>query len=407
MYDVIVVGGGASGMTAAIFAAKRQLSVLIIDHKERLGKKILATGNGKCNYTNLYQEQDCYRGQHPEFAMEVLRQFDQNQTIAFFRSLGIEPKIKQGYVYPYSLQAQAVTQVLMMELKRLRVKISLSNHISSVEKKDSIFLVSTKNYTYEGKSVVLATGGCASQVHGSDGSGYKLAKMFGHRVIEPFPALVQLKTKQAAQKDMSGVRLEASAQLYCNQKLLAKQNGEFLFTDYGISGIPILQMSRFASDKLKQFEQVELVLDYFPDMTTEELMQMLQTRANYNKTKTLEEFFTGILPAKAIPNLIQRLNESSKTTLDQIDDRMFAQMVSELKNDVMTITGTTGFEQAQVSAGGVDTSQVNPKTMESLIVNDLYMTGELLDIDGTCGGYNLQFAWSSGATAGNAIRKRG
>ena len=404
-YDVIVVGGGASGMTAAIFAARRGLKTAIVEHKERLGKKILATGNGKCNYTNLYQSKECYRGTNPEFAMAVLRQFDQDQTIAFFRSLGVEPKVKNGYVYPNSEQASAITEVLSMELARLKVKTALSNHIVSIRKADSLFYVGTETYEYEAHSVILATGGCAATIHGSDGSGYDFAKAFGHMIIKPFPALVALKAGNADLKSIAGVRMDAKGSMESEGTVIALESGEFLFTEYGISGIPIFQMSRYAIACINEGKQVTLCLDFFSDTTTEELHEQMKERVKNCENKSMEEFFIGLLNQKLGLQILKAAKCNIKKKVSELTDNELKSLVFLLKKYTLKITGSNGLDQAQVSAGGVNTKEVDNLTMESKLIPGLYLVGELLDVDGTCGGYNLQWAWSSGAIAGKSVKK--
>lgn len=438
-YDVIIIGGGASGLTAAVTAAARGLKTAIIEHKDRLGKKILATGNGKCNYTNLYQSPECYRGTHPEFAMELMRQFDHNQTIAFFKSLGIYPKVRNGYVYPNSEQAAAVADVLSMEAKRLGVDVFLSEHVTKVEKRNDGFLIlatvepdpkeaKAKKATgkgqqgfskaamvpktaqtiekpiekrYEAKNVILAAGGCAAPKQGSDGSGFELAKSLGHTIVSPFPALVQLRASEKFLKTLSGVRLEAKGTIFANEQTISEESGEFLFTDYGISGIPIMQMSRYAVEAVNQNRKTRIILDFFPDLSVNEMNELLLQRLKNGSQKTMEEMFIGLLNNKLSYVLLMEAGIDPLLSAKKVKEQEIKKLVSLLKQFTLTITGSNGFDMAQVSAGGVLTSEIDVTTLESKKVKGLYLTGEVVDIDGTCGGYNLQWAWSSGSVAGN------
>ncbi len=402
-YDVIIIGGGASGMMAAIHAAKRRKKVAIIEQKERLGKKILATGNGKCNYTNLYQEIECYRGSDPKIAMDIVRQFDQQETIAFFQSIGVYPKVRNGYVYPYSEQAASVADVLAMECKNLGVNVFLSEKVIKVIKQKDIFVLSSETNQYQSTNLILATGGCAAPKQGSDGSGFALAKQFGHKIVKPFPALVQLKTEEKYGKIVSGVRCEAKGRLVYKTQELACEQGEYLFTDYGISGIPILQMSRFAVEFLEKKEKVTLYLDFFPNLSNQELSAMLKERNEHNIQRTVEESFLGLMNHKLAYLMIREAKLAPEQTCKYIKEREIKVLSQLLKNFPMTINGSNGFDQAQVSAGGVNLSEINPQTLESKLITGLYFTGELLDVDGTCGGYNLQWAWSSGVLAGKSV----
>lgn len=405
-YDCIVIGGGASGMVAAIFAARRGQRIAIIEHRERLGKKILATGNGKCNYTNQVQTPDCYRGTHPEFAMAVLRQFDVEQTIAFFQSLGIYPKVRNGYVYPNSEQAVAVADVLAMELNNLKVEVFLKEHILNIEKEEQGFLLKTEEKKeYRCNKVIVATGGLAAPKQGSDGSGLKIMRRLGHTIVEPFPALVQLKAEGKFFKQVSGVRIEAKGELFSNQKKVTQEFGEYLFTDYGISGIPVFQMSRYAVSSVLQGKKTQLLLDFFPHMTENEFQILWNDRMKSGGYKTIGELFTGLLNNKLSNVLLAEAKINPENIANRLSNQEYAKLLKLLKSFPITITGSNGFENAQVSAGGISTLEVSPETMESKIIKGLYLTGEILDIDGTCGGYNLQWAWTTGAVAGQNIGK--
>lgn len=402
--DVLVVGGGASGLVAAIFAARAGARTTIIEHKDKIGKKILATGNGKCNYTNLVQTPECYRGTNPAFATFVLNEFNETDAIAFFRELGIMPKYKNGYVYPYSEQATSIVNVLAMELKRLNVNIVYNEHVSSMKKqKDGSFFVQTNENTYQAKKVILATGGCASKAHGSDGSGYALAESLGHHIIKPLPALTQLLASNKFFKTISGVRLEAKARLFSNQKEIAMEEGEVLFTNYGISGIPIFQLSRFAAKSIDENKNTSLTLDFYPEMSEFELQSHMIERFENGQHKTTEEVLTGLINQKLAYVLLQEAKLKPEVPSERVNKDGILRITKLLKQFTLTITGCNTFENAQVSAGGVDTSEIDAKTLESKLVKNLYITGELLDIDGTCGGYNLQWAWSTGVIAGRNV----
>ncbi len=400
MSNVIVVGGGASGLMAAIFAARQKNQVTVLEHKDKIGKKILVTGNGKCNYTNLNQLSECYRGSDSTFAMKVLSEFDVNQTIEFFKELGIYPKEKNGYVYPNSQQASSVVEVLKLELEFLKVKVCCGIHVERIDKeKDRFFLITGKD-GYTADQVILAAGGCASPKLGSDGSGYNLAEAFGHRIIEPLPALVQLKSNFLYFKTLAGVRAEAAILLYINDKLTAREQGELLLASYGVSGIPALQVSRYASRALNENKKVYLIIDYLPSMNEEEVFCLLRTRIKRNPTRTMEEILIGLLNRKLAYIGLKEAGMEPSFLCNTIPDTKLWDLVRQFKEWKVVITATNSFEQAQVSAGGVDTKEIDPNTMESKIIKGVYLTGELIDVDGTCGGYNLQWAWSTGAVAG-------
>jgi predicted Rossmann fold flavoprotein len=445
-YDVIIVGAGASGLMAAIMAARQGSSVLVIERKDKAGKKILATGNGKCNYTNMFQTPQCYRSNDSAFAMKVLSCFDVTKTLEFFGELGIYPKERDGYLYPNSEQAASVLQVLMMECRRLQVNFqyneivtdiikplytvvteqtiyeegqkknpknkpvdykSKENKSKSNELNTGMLSSEVKRQSYSCKHLILAAGGCASPQLGSDGSGYKLAKLFGHTIIKPLPALVQLKSPDKYCKTVSGVRTTAEVTVLVEKKQIAKEEGEILFTDYGISGIPIMQVSRFVAKALDDGAHISLQLDFLPELSKDELKIMLHQRLRQNPEKNLEEMMVGFLNHKLSYTIMLQAKldpykQSKVVTIEEVDD-----LAKQMKCFRMLISETNSFEHAQVSAGGVDTSEIDANTMESKLSKNLFLVGELVDVDGTCGGYNLQWAWSSGQLAGSSAGGRG
>ncbi|MDF2800900.1 MAG: hypothetical protein K0S61_803 [Anaerocolumna sp.] len=403
MSHVIIVGGGASGQMAGIMAARNKHNVTILEHKDKVGKKILATGNGKCNFTNLVQNEDCYRGNEEGFALKVINQFNVDQTIEFFRDIGIYPKEKRGYLYPNSEQAVSVTEVLLSELNNFKVEIVTGIHVEKITPLKQGFLVQGGDREYRGDKVIVAAGGQASPNLGSDGSGYILAKNLGHKMIKPLPALVQLKSDMKYFKTISGVRCIASICLYINKIKAVKEEGEILFAAYGVSGIPVMQISRFASKALDEKKTVSLVVDFFPELSEIELCNNLTKRAKRIPTRGTEEAFTGLLNNKLLYVLLNEARIPIDLPCNKLSTDKLMEFTRLLKGLDIKLSGTNSFDQAQVCAGGIATNQIDYKTMESKVIKGLYMCGELLDVDGTCGGYNLQWAWSSGAVAGNSI----
>ena len=380
---VIIVGAGASGLMAGIMAARNGAAVTILEQNEKPGKKINATGNGRCNYTNLVMPENAYRGEHPEFVQDALSQFSVSDTIEFFKELGIYPLDRKGYLYPRSGQAQSVTEVLCMEAADLGVKIKTNEKVVSVQKKTDGFRVLTEGWHYEGDALILANGSRASAISGSDGSGYELAQKLGHHIIPVWPALTALKCKGNFFKIWSGVRTEGKITLFSEGKPVVSEQGELQLTDYGVSGIPVFQISRYAVRNIKEGCDVKITIDFMPELSADEFRELLLKRKKACPYKNDRELLIGLFPEKLI--------------------RVFAgqkDLVNAVKGLTLTVTDSLSFAQAQVCSGGVDTREIHSRTMESRKCRNLYITGELLDIDGTCGGYNLQWAWSSGAAAG-------
>ena len=380
---IVVAGGGASGLMAAIVAARKGAAVTILEQNDRPGKKICATGNGKCNLTNIEMPLDAFRGTHPKFVQEALKQFSVQDTIRFFSGLGIYTVNRNGYLYPHSGQAQSVVDVLCMEAKNLGVKIKTNEKVTGIYREDT-WKVRTQGWSYEADAVILANGSKASNIAGSDGSGYALAKMLGHHVVKPLPALTALRCSGKTFASWAGVRTEGEVTLCINGIPLKSEKGELQLTGYGVSGIPVFQLSRYAIRALHENCDVSLLLDFLPEFPMESIPVFLENRRKNCPYKNEKELLIGLFPDKLIRVLTAQKD-----------------LVSAIKEFPLTVTDGMPFEQAQVCSGGVDTSEVEESTMESRLVPGIYFAGELLDIDGTCGGYNLQWAWSSGVCAGS------
>lgn len=400
MTDVIVVGGGASGMMAAITAASFGAKVTLVEQNDRVGRKILSTGNGRCNYTNLYQEPACYHSQNTSFPWGILQQFDVPQTVEFFRQLGIHPKDRNGYLYPNSDQASSVLDVLRMECVRFHIDILTERKCLEIIPEKPGFLLKTNSGKLRANRVILAAGSRASAIAGSDGSGYTLAKQLGHSLTPIFPALVQLRCKESFYKSIAGVRVQGQVSLYADDVCIAKDKGELQLTNYGISGIPVFQVSGFAAEALYQGKNVTAVLDFMPEFEWEEFLHFLDTRVRMRPEKTLEEFFIGLFPKKLCDLWIRLSQLGREQRVSSISKAQWISFARLMKLFQTTIIETNPFEQAQVCRGGIDTRSVHPQTLESCLVPGLYFAGEILDVDGLCGGYNLQWAWSSGHVAG-------
>ena len=410
---IFIIGGGASGMAAAFWAARAGGDVTIFEHMDRVGKKLLSTGNGRCNLTNGYMAGQCFRSDNPDFPMKVIKQFGFQDTIKWFSQMGLEVRDRQGYYYPVSDQASAVLDVLRMSLDELGVKVICGFSVTSVKKAaDGTWQITgaygkgesgqTGQKTIKGDCVILAAGSRAAPSTGSDGSGYELARSLGHRVIPPLPALVQLRCQGNYYKQLAGVRTDALLTLYAGDKEEARERGELQLTDYGLSGIPVFQISRYASKALDAQKRVVVKADFFPDRTLEETRRFLDSRKKRFPERACQDFFTGLLNKKLSLVLLKLSGIRPTEPCSAITKGQMDSLCRQLKGYQALVKSVNPFSNAQVCCGGVDTKEINPDTLESRIQKGLYIVGELLDVDGICGGYNLQWAWATGSLAGTA-----
>lgn len=401
--NVIVVGGGASGMAAAVCAARLGAHVTILEKNPRVGKKILATGNGRCNFTNINTQLACYRGKDPGFARSALESFGAQAAIGFFEELGIEHKVEDaGKVFPMSDQASSILDVLMYELQALGVHTICESKVVGIKKKNALFAVELENgQVYQADSVILAAGGKAMPSSGSDGDGYELARGLGHTLTDVFPALVQLMLEGTFFKRIEGVKFVGTAEILYNGQSLEKDSGDILFANYGVSGPPILQISRKAGELLNAGKQAQLKITLIDSLSKAELRQRLDRRFRQGAEKPADFSLVGLINKRLIPVLLMEAGiRDIKTPAAKLSGKEREAILDILTDWRFQIKGTKNWLSAQVTAGGVDTAEINPDTMESKRVGGLFFAGEIIDIDGRCGGYNLQWAWSSGFTAG-------
>lgn len=402
---LVIIGGGASGMAAAIEAAytDENADIIILEKLDRVGKKILATGNGRCNYSNINAGVNNYYGRDRNFVSFALKEFDVNDTINFFNRIGVFPKEeKDGKLYPFSEQASAVLDALRNETERLGIDVITGFCAESiVHKKGKFIITSSKGDNISCDKVIAAGGGCASPALGSDGSAFDMLRKLGHRITPLAPALVQIKTDEV--KSLKGIKFTGNVSLIQGNNIISEEYGEVLFTDYGLSGPPVFQLSVKAAFK----NDLKIALDFMPEYSPKEVYDILESRKANLGHLTMENFFTGLLN-KRIGNIIARRAGIEKLSfrVKNLNRQLLWAMASNIKNFVLDVKGTKGFGNAQVTAGGVFTSEFNSRTMESEKVKGLYACGEVFDIYGDCGGYNLQWAWSSGRLAGRSACKK-
>lgn len=408
-HDLIIIGGGAAGLTAAINAKDFGLDVAIIEGTDRIGKKILTTGNGRCNISNssISFPFSSYHSNNSDFFSNSLNNFSVADTKSFFLTLGLPIiELQNGKMYPQSLQASSVVDIFRFAIMDKNIPLYTNCKIKSIHKKKN-FNLSTDNEEYNlftCNKLILACGGKSAVKTGSDGSGYTLAKSLGHKITDTLPGIVQLKLDYQSLKAISGVKFDGNATLLINDKIVRKEFGEILFTDYGISGPPILQLSGHASRAINSNENVEIIVDLMPNFSLEDLENFIENHFAMLSHRPIIDSLIGVINKKLIPII---LRESAITDLHipcyELDWRQKRTLINLLKNWKFKCISTNGFNQAQVTIGGIDTNDVNPITLESKIHNNLYFCGEILDVDGDCGGFNLQWAWSSGYSVAKNI----
>ena len=399
MKKILVIGGGASGMMAAITAASKGKQVTIYERLDRVGKKILATGNGKCNLTNLSMGCEHYYTDDADKLERCLARFSHQDTLAFFEKIGLMLREREGYVYPYCEQAAVVLDVLRAALEQNRINV-----ITSVEEidiradKKGRFQVTSSVGKDSFDAVILACGSKAG-IKNAVTDGYALAKSFGHRIHKLYPALVQVRCKETFFPMVAGVRCKACISLLTDGKVIAEEQGEVQLTDYGISGIPVFQISRQIAGFLDEKKKISVVIDFLPNMSEREWKQFYTERLSVYEGKTVEEFLLGMLHKKISLMLIKEYGMKPTDIVNASVKKTLVKLCDAMKAFEVTPASVNPFEQAQVCRGGVAFDELDD-SMQSVYQNNLYICGEMVDIDGKCGGYNLQWAWTSGYIAG-------
>lgn len=425
--DIAIIGGGASGIMAAITAAEQGKKVLLLEQQEIAGRKLAATGNGKCNFTNINMKKEAFfQGEETDFLDYALHIFPPEKAIAFFKESGIYTTQKNGYYYPLSGQAELVKEALLFRVKNRTKNIlcKYSCRVTELKKKETIFFVTLENkYQYQAKKVILSCGNMAAPQLGGSASGLLLAKQMGHTIIPVLPALCGLKTSYPNWNKIGNIRILAEISIYCEKEkkqLIGKEYGELQITSYGISGIPVFQLSIPTVRLLEKGTIITAVLNFFPKELKKDnasssfysiFLDFLKKQSLQEPLKPILLALSGILPEKLSKLILikvfgkQKKNQQETMPLQSIEEKKLEELVQIIQAFEIPIIGYTGFEHAQAASGGVCTKEISSQTMESKLVSGLYFTGELIDIVGICGGYNLHWAWASGYLAGMAAAK--
>lgn len=407
MSKVLVVGGGAAGMFAAIFAARSGSEVHLYEKNEKLGKKLFITGKGRCNITNASDMEVLFASvlTNPKFLYSSFYGYTNEDVIQFFEEAGLHTKVERGNrVFPKSDHSSDVIGTLVRILNRERVKIYLHQEVEKVVSKEGIFenLILKDGTAVYGDACIVATGGCSYQTTGSTGDGYRFAKENGHQVSDLLPALVPMNVKEGFVKELQGLSLRnVKAAVYQGKKLLYEEFGEMLFTHYGVSGPLMLSASSVIGKQLRK-EALRLEIDLKPALSEEQLDQRVLREFEEYKNKQFKNAVHKLFPAKLIPVMIEVSGIEPEKKVNEISKKERLGFVHQIKHFEMTLTGLRDFNEAIITKGGIKVKDIDPGTMESKLIKGLYFAGEVLDLDALTGGFNLQIAWSTGYAAGIA-----
>lgn len=411
MKNIGIIGGGASGLTAAIVAAKCGNKVTILEHKDRVGKKILLTGSGKCNISNLDMNENHFHSSYEdnithEFIRQLFVKCPPSEVRDFISSLGIYLKDRNGYLYPYSENAGAVVDSLRFAAEDIGVQTLTNSHVNKIIKKDKSdnFKVLTNNGAHQFDRIIICCGSKAYEKTGSDGSGYKLSKDLGHSLVKPLPALTYLNCQEDYYPSIAGIRIKAKVSLFdfdLNREL-ANDIGELQINKTGISGIPVFNISYIAAKSLDRKRSLKACIDFIPDLSKEQLFEVICQKIKNYPNRTLEELLIGILHKNLGMLIIKRCNLRLKDVCSSLNNEKINAISNMIKNFDTKIISTGSFDNSQVASGGIDILELDAN-MQSKKTKGIYYAGEIIDINGDCGGYNLHFAFTTAIVAGRSV----
>ena len=404
MKKIVVIGGGVSGLIAAIHAKNKNNQVIILERNNTCGKKILVTGNGRCNYSNSNQDINHYHSNSSYNLESIINQKNISAFLDFYKSIGIIPKVKNGYYYPYSNQAVTVQQALLRKVSELDIDVKTNTYVDDIAVNGNSFKVKTNNDIFYADIVIMACGGKSYSKLGTDGNGYQLLKKLGHNIIPVVPALTQIKVLENI-KDLTGVRSEVSITLIEDGKTIKSETGEVQFTDYGISGICSMQLSKYISYGIMDKKCEKIVINFVSDIaeSKEEFIKFIES--NNWLDFEVRSLLDSLLNYKVTNYILKETKITGNVKFRNLKDEEINDLINCLINFTLTATGTNTFDNSQVSAGGVNLKEIDLTTMESKIIPNLYIVGEIVDVDGDCGGYNITFASISGMLAGMEVNK--
>ena len=401
-----IIGAGASGVFAALILKQNYIDTTVIERNANALKKIYATGNGRCNFTNRNVSYKNYHGENPKFTISAIKKFDNYDVIEFFNDMGIpEVELENGKIFPKSLQASSIVKQMMCLANHLEVEFIFDSFVDDVRKNGNVFEVKSNDSIYKFDYLIVACGSKAYKKSGSDGNGYILMKKLGHNIVKTHPGIVQLRLNGDSFKKMSGTKFKANAKLVVDGKEVFEFYHDVLFTDYGISGPTILQLSGEAIRAKNKGLDVKIRIDTV-DLDENKLYEHLIYIISLNYYKKIKELLVGLINDNLIEEVLNQTGINYDINVCELSKEEIYKLAHTLKNLEFSVSGYKDEDSGQITCGGVDTDEINPSTMESKKIKNLYIIGEIMDVDGDCGGYNLQWAFSSAYSCAMSIIKK-
>ena len=401
IYESAIIGAGPSGLMAAITAARKEKNVILLEKNEIIGRKILATGNGRCNLTNKNTSSESYHGASKAFIKNILGKFNQAQTMNFFESLGVALKEEDnGRIFPRTNQASTIVTSLKHVIEESNITIRTATVVKSVDKCNYFVLKAEDGQSFKAKKLILSTGGRAAFQFGSSGDGIYWASRLGHNVVPIYASLVPIETRETWVKEAQGIKIDAKVTTKVGNKTIQESVGDCLFTHYGLSGPAVMaQAGKIAP--LLNGNCVKIYIDLYPEISGQQLDQKFEQIFENNRKKTLSDSLLGLFPAKLVPLILNHAGLDQDEKVSEISKTNRQKIVRCIKEMELTVKKMRPLKEAQVSRGGIDTTEIDEETLESKLIKGLYFAGEIMDVDGDSGGFNLQWAWSSGFVAGD------
>ncbi len=406
LWDTLIIGAGAAGLMTAITARRAGLEVLLLDGREKIGAKILMSGGTRCNLTNSGITEKDFQSEQKKIVSSVLKSFTSEQALRFFEAIGVEAVLEPGGKYfPSTHSGRTVLEALVRETEKTGVCLASGKKVTKCFFQDGVFTAEGKDFKYSGRTLALTTGGLSYPTTGSDGTGYGLAQSFGHRRVDTSPALTPLNTDDADWKKLSGVTLPVRLTLWEGDRKKAVYEDSFLFTHFGFSGPAALDISRHWI-RGPERDQARLTACFLPDQTEEQLRSSLAAALQKQPQTTFKNFLSGFLPQRFTEIFMHKFKVPENVSLSELKKEYREAVLKGLFYCPLSVTGAVGYSKAEVTAGGIDLAEVHRLTLESKLRPGLFFAGEILDVDGRIGGFNFQWAWSSGVAAGNGVAKR-